>query len=76
MPNKSSNAGHVPMRTCIVCRQKKEKKYLLRFVIINKETVIDVSRKIPSRGLYLCDENECIGKSEKWLRKRISRKKM
>ena len=76
MPNKSSKAGHIPMRSCVICRQKKEQKSLLRFVIINKEIVIDINKKISSRGYYLCDENECIGKSEKWLKKSISRKKM
>ncbi|OQX71517.1 MAG: hypothetical protein B6D62_01855 [Candidatus Cloacimonas sp. 4484_275] len=68
--DKSSKAGHVPLRSCVICGNKQEKKNLLRFVLIENEIVFDLHHKIPGRGFYVCDENSCLGKMEKWLKKR------
>ena len=70
MPNKSSNKGHRPIRTCVICREKKEKHLLLRFEIVNGELVIDYKNKLPGRGSYLCDDNDCYSKLDKWINKR------
>ena len=51
---------HIPQRTCIACRQIKEKKSLIRLVL-TKEGVIEVdpSTKKPGRGVYLCPGRSC-----------------
>jgi predicted RNA-binding protein YlxR (DUF448 family) len=70
MPNKSSNKGHHPIRTCVICREKKEKHLLLRFETLNGELVIDCKNTLLGRGSYLCDDNDCYSKLDKWLNKR------
>jgi predicted RNA-binding protein YlxR (DUF448 family) len=51
---------HLPQRTCIACRQIKEKKALIRLVSTEKGIVeIDVSGKKPGRGAYLCPQKTC-----------------
>jgi predicted RNA-binding protein YlxR (DUF448 family) len=51
---------HLPQRTCIACRQVKEKKVLIRLVSTEKGIVeIDVSGKKPGRGAYLCPQKTC-----------------
>ena len=66
MVNRSSHAQHVPERTCVVCRQKRLKKELLRFIIIEDFIVFDFYQKIQRRGLYVCNDNICIEKIERW----------
>jgi predicted RNA-binding protein YlxR (DUF448 family) len=51
---------HLPQRTCIACRQIKEKKALIRLVSTEKGIVeIDVFGKKPGRGAYLCPQKTC-----------------
>lgn len=69
MPNKASNAGHIPQRTCVICRHKQNKPELLRFVILQNEPVFDLTGKFQARGFYVCDENLCIEKLDKWVLK-------
>ena len=71
MPKKSSKAGHVPERTCVVCRKKKERDKLIRFAILDSEIIFDLKREIASRGYYVCDDNDCLEKLNKWLQKFI-----
>jgi predicted RNA-binding protein YlxR (DUF448 family) len=68
MSDKSTH--HNPIRTCVICRKKDLKKNLLRFVIINGEPVYDIKKVIAQRGFYVCDDNVCIGKVKKWIKKR------
>lgn len=50
----------VPMRTCVGCRQKQEKKTLLRIVRSPDGNVcVDDSGKRPGRGAYLCKSEAC-----------------
>lgn len=56
MPKK----GHIPERTCIVCRKKLPKKELLRFCVKNNQIVLDKTQKEGGRGAYFC--SECISK--------------
>jgi len=69
MPNRSSNAGHIPQRTCVVCRTKTDKKKLIRFVLLNSEIVFDLNCKIEKHGYYVCDDNNCLQKLEKRVKK-------
>jgi predicted RNA-binding protein YlxR (DUF448 family) len=51
---------HLPQRTCIACRQVKEKKALIRLVSTEKGIAeIDVFAKKPGRGAYLCPKKTC-----------------
>ncbi|MCB5231323.1 MAG: DUF448 domain-containing protein [Candidatus Cloacimonas sp.] len=70
MPNKSSNKGHIPVRTCVVCRNRKDKQMMIRFEIVKGEFVIDFQKLMTGRGFYLCDDNACIAKLDKWMNKK------
>ena len=52
-----------PIRTCIGCRIKKEKKKLLRIVCTEEGFRIDERGVLPGRGAYLCDDSECLKKA-------------
>ncbi|MCI8956683.1 MAG: YlxR family protein [Eubacterium sp.] len=56
----------VPMRTCIGCRQSKDKKELIR-VVRNKENQIfvDLTGKQNGRGAYICADADCLEKAMK-----------
>ncbi len=68
MPKK----GHVPERTCIVCRKKLPKKELIRFCFKREKIIMDKEQKEGGRGAYLC--SECISKlkNKKVFRKLIN----
>ena len=49
-----------PQRTCIACRQVKEKKDLVRLLTTEDGTAeIDVLGRKPGRGAYLCPRKTC-----------------
>lgn len=51
---------HLPQRTCIACRQIKEKRSLIRLVRAeNGVAQVDISGKQPGRGAYLCPSRAC-----------------
>jgi len=55
-----SKSKHLPQRTCIACRQIKEKKTLIRLVRAENEVAeVDISGKKPGRGAYLCPNKVC-----------------
>jgi predicted RNA-binding protein YlxR (DUF448 family) len=50
----------IPQRTCIACRQVKEKKDLVRLVAKEDGIAeIDELGKKPGRGAYLCPRRTC-----------------
>ena len=51
----------IPMRSCVMCRDKVEKRSLLR-IIRNTDGKIefDPTGKKNGRGVYLCRKEECI----------------
>ena len=54
------NSRSLPQRTCIACRQVKEKKDLIRLVSTEDGLAeIDVFGKKPGRGAYLCQRKTC-----------------
>ncbi len=67
MPNQSSKAGHIPIRTCVVCRRKAEQKSLLSFYLLGGEPVFDLRNSVPVRKQYICFEDGCITQLDKWL---------
>jgi len=54
----SVSAKHVPQRTCIVCRQVRGKRELVRIVYTDRLEV-DISGKKSGRGAYLCHQRSC-----------------
>lgn len=50
----------LPQRTCVACRQKRDKKDLIRLVRTDNGVVEpDLSGKKPGRGAYLCAKKDC-----------------
>jgi uncharacterized protein len=50
---------HLPVRTCIVCREKESKRQLTRIVRTESGVQIDPTGKMNGRGAYLCDKTSC-----------------
>ncbi len=55
----SAKPKHVPVRTCVVCRDKAGKRTLTRVVRTVNGLVVDPSGKLSGRGAYLCDRESC-----------------
>lgn len=52
---------HVPLRSCIVCRQQKDKSELLRIVRSSDgEISLDTTGRAAGRGAYVCNCDECV----------------
>lgn len=56
----------IPQRQCMGCRERKEKRALIR-VVRSPEGVVslDFSGKRNGRGAYLCPDPECLKKAMK-----------
>lgn len=51
---------HIPQRTCVACREKKDKRLLTRIVRSPDDgVVIDLTGKRNGRGAYLCGQESC-----------------
>ncbi len=48
-----------PQRTCVICRQKRDKRTLTRFVATSQGVFPDPTGKADGRGAYLCDQPQC-----------------
>jgi len=70
MPNRNSKADHVPERTCVICRGKKSKAILMRFLILSGHYIMDIDKDLPGRGYYVCNRNECLEKLDLWIKKK------
>ena len=56
----------IPLRTCIACRQEKEKREMLRIVRnAQGQILLDFSGRLPGRGAYICNGEACIKKLRK-----------
>ncbi len=56
----------IPMRQCIGCRERKEKKNLIRMVRTPEgEVLADESGRKNGRGAYLCRDLRCLEKAVK-----------
>jgi uncharacterized protein len=57
---KGPRRKHVPMRTCVACRQIRGKRDLVRVVRTPAGTVqVDLTGKVAGRGAYLCRMRSC-----------------
>ena len=55
-----SKSRHLPQRTCIACREVKEKNALIRLVRAETGVAeVDISGKKPGKGAYLCPNKVC-----------------
>jgi len=53
-------AKHVPLRTCVQCRQVRSKRELIRIVRTPEGTIeMDERGKAAGRGAYLCRNRTC-----------------
>jgi predicted RNA-binding protein YlxR (DUF448 family) len=51
---------HIPLRTCVACRETKPKRELLRIVRTPQGHVeLDAGGKKAGRGAYLCAKHSC-----------------
>ncbi len=57
--NKRSKARHVPVRTCIGCRETHAKWELIRIVRTPEGVFVDPTRRRPGRGAYLHAHRAC-----------------
>jgi predicted RNA-binding protein YlxR (DUF448 family) len=58
--NSPKRPKHIPLRTCISCRETKPKRELLRVVRTpDGHVLIDATGKKSGRGAYLCAKLSC-----------------
>ena len=57
---------HIPIRTCVGCRQKRKKEEMI-WLVQRPEGVMVVDPKKPhqGRGFYLCPNHECSSMAKK-----------
>jgi uncharacterized protein len=57
---KAPRTKHIPLRTCIACRETRGKRDLVRVVrTIDKGVLVDPTGKLAGRGAYLCRARIC-----------------
>lgn len=62
-------------RTCIGCREKKQKQELVRIVLNkNNEITVDFNNTLDGRGAYICMKEECFEKMKKGNKLKLSLK--
>lgn len=55
-----------PIRTCVGCRESRDKKELIRIVRTPEGSVeLDRTGKKNGRGAYICPRSECLAKARK-----------
>ena len=56
----------IPMRQCMGCRERREKRQMIRVVRGTDGNVgLDFSGKLNGRGAYICPNIECLKKTRK-----------
>ena len=73
-PNPNGRSRHIPIRTCIGCRQSQGKRTLIRLVRTAEGICIDPTGKQSGRGAYVHRDPACLeaGRLEQALRTKIS----
>jgi predicted RNA-binding protein YlxR (DUF448 family) len=57
---------HIPIRTCVACRETDEKRDLLRVVRLPDGSIVyDSKGKLSGRGAYVCAAEKCIALARK-----------
>lgn len=58
------NKRKIPLRKCLGCEERKEKKNLIRIVKTpDKEIIIDLLGNKNGRGAYVCNNIDCFNKA-------------
>lgn len=53
--------GHVPLRTCIGCRQKRPGQEMIRITAVGDTVAVSPRKsKLPGRGCYVCPTEKCV----------------
>ena len=56
----------IPQRQCMGCRERKEKRAMIRVVrCTDGEVRLDFSGKLNGRGAYVCPDKDCLAKARK-----------
>ena len=56
----------IPQRQCMGCRERKEKREMIRVVRSPEGAIsLDFRGKAPGRGAYICPEMDCLKKAMK-----------
>ena len=56
----------IPQRQCMGCRERKEKRALIRVVrCTDGQVQLDFSGKLNGRGAYICPDPECLKRAQK-----------
>ena len=56
----------IPQRQCMGCRERKEKRAMIRVVrCTDGEVRLDFSGKLNGRGAYVCPDAECLKKAQR-----------
>ena len=56
----------IPQRQCMGCRERKEKRQLIRVVRKTDGSVcVDFSGKVSGRGAYICPDKACLNQALK-----------
>jgi uncharacterized protein len=57
---KGKRRKHIPLRTCVACREKRPKRELVRLVCTPEGSLeVDLRGKRAGRGAYVCRRPEC-----------------
>jgi len=59
MAKSPARRKHIPVRMCVVCRTKGDKRALTRLVRTAEGVELDPSGKMNGRGAYVCDDRDC-----------------
>lgn len=55
------NKRKIPLRKCVVCNERKDKRELLRIVKNKEENIfLDLTGKANGRGAYICKSIDCL----------------
>ena len=59
-------SGHIPVRTCAGCGEKRGKQEMIRVLRTPEGSItVDAEQKGNGRGVYLCRQASCLKKAEK-----------
>ena len=65
------NQKKIPLRMCIVCKESKPKRELIRLVNIDNNIELDFTGKLNGRGSYICDNIDCFNNN--WKNKSLNK---
>ena len=64
LPSQKSREKHIPLRLCVSCRERKEKKELIKIVRTSDGFAVSGSEEA-GRGAYVCRNVDCVAKAAK-----------